>query len=193
MSPPSENLGHQAAKALRSDAGALIGEWQHRETIGHIRGAARQIFTPAPRSQWSKRSNPPNRAAFAAKYHAFGLSEADLAARHTSFARSAWLCAVAFIFLVALLACAVVQRGAPSAPLVLRGLFAASIAGALWFRYALWSFQLRHRYLDGVAIFLPSPGEWIPPASMPVVSVTDAAGRSVVVVEETGRSEPDQQ
>ena len=102
------------------------------------------------------------------------------------------MCAVAFIFLVALLACAVVQRGAPSAPLVLSGLFTASIAGALWFRYALWSFQLRHRHLDGVAIFLRSPGEWIPPASMPVVSVTDSAGRSMAVVDETGRNDSSQ-
>ncbi|MBR8010438.1 hypothetical protein [Burkholderia vietnamiensis] len=184
--------GTKAAKALRSDAGALLGEQQHRGTIGHIRGAARQIFTPAPRSEWSKLSDPPNRAAFAAKYHSVGLTEADLAARHTSFARSAWVCAVAFIFLITLLACTIVQRGALSAPLVLSGLFTASIAGALWFRYALWSFQLRHRYLDGVAIFLRSPGEWIPPASMPVVSITDSAGRSMVVVDETGRSEPDQ-
>lgn len=184
--------GIKAAEALRSDAGALLGERQHRETIGHIRGAARQIFTPAPRSQWSKLSDPPNRAAFAAKYHAVGLSEADLAARHASFARSAWVCAVAFIFLVALLACAIVQRGAPSAPFMLSGLFTASITGALWFRYALWSFQLRHRYLDGVAIFLRSPGEWIQPASMPVVSVTDAAGHAMVVVDETGRNDPNQ-
>ncbi|WP_186208216.1 hypothetical protein [Burkholderia gladioli] len=182
----------KAAKTLRSDAGALIGERQHRETIGHLRGAARQIFTPTPRSQWSKLSDPPNRAAFAAKYHAVGLSEADLAARHESFARAAWVCAVAFIFLFTLLACAVVQRGAASIPLVLSGLFAVSIAGALWFRYALWSFQLRHRYLDGVATFLRSPGEWIPPASMPVVSITDSAGRSMVVVDETGRTGPDQ-
>ena len=131
--------GIKAAKALRSDAGALVGEQQHRETIGHIRGAARQIFTPAPRSEWSKLSDPPNRAAFAAKYHAVGLSEADLAARHTSFARSAWVCAVAFIFLVALLACAVVQRGVPSAPLVLSGLFTASIAAALLGAALLWA------------------------------------------------------
>lgn len=182
----------KAAKALRSDAGALVGEQQHRETIGHIRGAARQIFAPAPRSQWSRLSDPPNRAAFAAKYHAVGLNEADLAARHASFARSAWVSAVAFIFLFTLLACTVVQRGAASTPLVLSGLFAVSIAGALWFRYALWSFQLRHRHLDGVAIFLRSPGEWIPPASMPVVSVIDAAGRSMVVIDETGRSDPGQ-
>ncbi|HDR8954169.1 hypothetical protein [Burkholderia vietnamiensis] len=183
--------GIKAAKALRTDAGALVGERQHRETIGHIRGAARQIFTPAPRAQWSRLSDPPNRAAFAAKYHAVGLSEADLAARHASFARSAWVCAVAFIFLFTLLACAVVQRGAASIPLVLSGLFAVSIAGALWFRYALWSFQLRHRYLDGVATFLRSPGEWIPPASMPVVSIVDSIGRSMVVVDETGRPGPD--
>lgn len=185
--------GIKAAKAVRSDAGALVGERQHRETIKSLRGAARQIFTPAPRSQWSKLSDPPNRASFAAKYHAVGLSEVDLAARHASFARSAWVCAVAFIFLCTLLACAIVQRGAASLPLVLSGLFTASIAGALWFRYALWSFQLRHRYLDGVAIFLRSPSEWIPPASMPVVSVTDAAGRSMAVVDETGRSYPGQQ
>ncbi|MGJ0524383.1 hypothetical protein ACR42A_12620 [Burkholderia gladioli] len=69
--------GIKAAKALRSDAGALIGERQHRETIESLRSAARQIFTPAPRSQWSKLSDPPNRAAFAAKYHAVGLTEAD--------------------------------------------------------------------------------------------------------------------
>ncbi|WP_442808891.1 hypothetical protein [Trinickia soli] len=184
--------GIKAAKALRSDAGALLGERQHRETIEHLRGAARQIFTPAPRAQWSKLSDPPNRAAFAAKYHAVGLSEADLAARHASFARSAWVCAVAFIFLVTLLACVIVQRGVASLPLVFSGLFTASIAGALWFRYALWSFQLRHRHLDGVAIFLRSPGEWIPPASMPAVSMTDAAGHSMVVVDETGRHDPDQ-
>ncbi|WP_186201731.1 hypothetical protein [Burkholderia gladioli] len=184
--------GVKAATALRSDAGALVGERQHRETIGHIRGGARQIFTPAPRSEWSKLCDPPNRAAFAAKYHAVGLSEADLAARHASFARSAWVSAVAFIFLSTLLACIVVQSGAASLPLVFSSLFTASIVGALWFRYALWSFQLRHRYLDGVAIFLRSPSEWIPPASMPVVSVTDEAGRSMVVVDETGRSNPGQ-
>lgn len=185
-------LGIKAAKTLRSDAGALVGERQHRETIESLRSAARQIFTPAPRAQWSKLSDPPNRAAFAAKYHAVGLTEADLSARHASFARSAWVCAVAFIFLVTLLACAVVQRGVSSLPLVFSGLFSASIAGALWFRYALWSFQLRHRYLDGVAIFLCSPGEWIPPASMPVVSVSDSAGHSMVVVDETGRNDPNQ-
>ena len=184
--------GIKAAKGLRSDAGALLGERQHRETIENLRSAARQIFTPAPRSQWSKLSDPPNPAAFAATYHAVGLSEAGLASRHTSFARSAWVCAVAFNFLVTLLACSIVQRGAASLPLVFSGLFSASIAGALWFRYALWSFQLRHRYLDGVAIFLRSPSEWIPPASMPVVSVTDAAGRSMAVVDETGRNDPSQ-
>ncbi|WP_186128560.1 hypothetical protein [Burkholderia gladioli] len=185
--------GIKAAKALRSDAGALLGERQHRETMASLRAAARQIFTPAPRAQWSKLSDPPNRAAFAAKYHAVGLSEAALATRHASFARSAWVCAVALIFLVTLLACALVQRGAASLPLVFSGLFTASIAGALWFRYALWSFQLRHRHLDGVAIFLRSPSEWIPPASMPSVSMTDAAGHSMVVVDETGRHQPDQQ
>ncbi|WP_186146226.1 hypothetical protein [Burkholderia gladioli] len=114
--------GVKAATALRSDAGALVGERQHRETIGHIRGGARQIFTPAPRSEWSKLCDPPNRAAFAAKYHAVGLSEADLAARHASFARSAWVSAVAFIFLSTLLACIVVQSGAASLPLVFSSL-----------------------------------------------------------------------
>ncbi|MBN3786527.1 hypothetical protein [Burkholderia sp. Ac-20353] len=138
-------MGLKIAKALRYDAGTLIGERQHRETIEHLRNATRLVFTPVPRAEWSKLDAPPDPDVFIRKYHAVGLSEASLAARHATFARSAWVNSSVFIFLCTLLACAIVLHGVESASLVLAGLCAVSISGALWWESdcRLWTFMNR--------------------------------------------------